>query len=109
MYRALQYWQSHRDELDTLDERDRREIIIEIEAEKIRTAESGKYDWNFLSNREKLEIMQRWYPRAYRTVKNFYPGFAQEPDDYPRGIARSINSMIANLIGGRDRVGLQFT
>lgn len=103
----IEYWE-HQD-LDTLSEVDRKELLVELEAQRVREAERGKYDWAFLNNEEKLEIMKKWYPRAYRTVKTFYPGFMQAPNDFPRGIAEAINRMISNLVSSGDRYALQFT
>lgn len=99
----LTYWRSHEDILATLDEPDRIEILTELSAEDVRNRERESYDLLMLDNKQKLGLLKRWYPRAYRTVETFYPGFIQEPDGYPPVIARAINALIGSNILSTDR------
>lgn len=99
----LQYWRSHTDRIATLSEEDRRTVLAELHAEDLRNHERGSYDLITLDNEQKLRLLQRWYPRAYSTVEKFYPGFVQEPNNFPPIIANAINSLICHFISGVDR------
>lgn len=99
----LRYWRSHEEQIATLDEVDRIEILSELTAEDLRNRERGEYDLIVLDNEQKLILLRRWYPRAYSTVEKFYPGFVQEPNGYPPVIAQAINALICHSILSIDR------
>lgn len=99
---ASQTWVTPEESIAYLSERDQseyeQEYRMERKAESIRKQEKNMYDFDALDNEQKLEILKKWYPRAYRDIEKFYPGFISYPNDFPAAYARAINNMIVNIV-----------
>ena len=91
MIQDLEWYLTHS---ERLSEPDRKRVSIEIQAVKNRNSERGKTKLNFLSNKEKVDVIKRWYPSAYTSLKESYPGFIEAPDDYPPAILMAVNYVV---------------
>ena len=73
---------------------DENENLAEIRARSVRAAERKKTPLKSLDNKQKLDIIKRWYPSAYRGIREYYPVFLERPDDFPKRAYRAVNAII---------------
>ena len=96
---GLEYWMENPNVVSALNERDQRFILAELQAEKLRNVERVRYgDMQCLDNAEKMEILKRWYPRAYSTIRYYFPAFTERPNDFPFATARAVNELISTYV-----------
>lgn len=103
----LEYWKTHREALSSLSENERSEILQEVFADELREKEIGKYKFWALDNSQKLDIIRKWYPKAYEAIQTYYPCFAKAPNDYPPAVTMSVNRLLMGMCT-RDSKALQF-
>ena len=98
MMMDLEWYAEH---TDMLCEADKNRVSIEMEAQKSRALERRIVKIGFMDNKGKISLIKKWYPTAYRTITECYPGFIEAPDDYPPVIVSAVNNVI-NLQCGYD-------
>ena len=84
--------------MEGLDAEEQKELHAELSAMKVRQSEARMYTFEAMSNEEKLQVLKKWYPKAYLAIKNFFPGFAENPREY-HGTVNGVNAIIYPICG----------
>ena len=96
MVMDLEWYAEHTERLNELD---RKRVIAEMEAKKRRDLERKMTKVAFMDNKEKVSTIKKWYPMAFKTITECFPGFSDSPEDYPPAIVSAVNNVISLQCG----------